>query len=98
MHGMKNLKFIIPQTEVVKYLGLQFDCRLNWKEHIARKKNRLKNERNQLVDRKFHLTIENKLLIYKAIIKPIWSYGIELLGCASKSNIGIMQRFQSKIL
>jgi len=31
---------IIPQTEAVKYLGLHFDCRLNWKEHIARKKNK----------------------------------------------------------
>jgi len=29
---------IIPQTEVVKYLGLNCDCRLNWKEHIAKKK------------------------------------------------------------
>ena len=33
-----------------------------------------------------------------AVIKPIWSYGIELWGCASKSNIVIMQRSQSKIL
>jgi hypothetical protein len=38
------------------------------------------------------------LLIYKVVIKPIWSYGIELWGCASKSNIVIMQRSQSKIL
>jgi hypothetical protein len=38
------------------------------------------------------------LLIYKAVIKPIWSYGIELWGCASKSNIVIIQRSQSKIL
>ena len=28
---------IIPQTGAVKYLGLHFDCRLSWKEHIARK-------------------------------------------------------------
>jgi hypothetical protein len=42
--------------------------------------------------------MENKLLIYKAVIKPIWSYGIELWGCASKSKIVIMQRSQSKIL
>jgi len=32
---------IIPQTEVVKYLGLHFDCRLNWKEHIARKRKQI---------------------------------------------------------
>jgi hypothetical protein len=25
---------------------------------------------------------ENKVLLYKAILKPIWTYGIELWGCA----------------
>ncbi|CAH1979248.1 unnamed protein product [Acanthoscelides obtectus] len=30
--------------------------------------------------------------------KPIWTYGIELWGCASKSNLSIIQRAQSKIL
>jgi hypothetical protein len=39
-----------------------------------------------------------KLLIYKTIIIPIWTYGLELWGCASKSNISIIQRSQSKIL
>jgi len=51
-----------------------------------------------LIGKKSHLSIENKLLIYKAVIKPIWSYGIELWGCASKSNIVTMQRSESKIL
>jgi hypothetical protein len=32
------------------------------------------------------------------VIKPIWTYGIELWGCASKSNVTIIQRSQSKIL
>jgi hypothetical protein len=32
---------IIPQTEVVKYLGLNFDFRLNWKKHIARKRKQI---------------------------------------------------------
>ena len=60
---------------------------------------RLKNKRDQLVDReKSYLSIENKLSIYKAVIKPIWSYGRELWGCASKSNIVIMQRSESKNL
>jgi hypothetical protein len=44
------------------------------------------------------LAIENKLLIYKIIIIPIRTYGLELWGCASKSNISIIQRSQSKIL
>jgi hypothetical protein len=45
---------VTPQTDVVKYLGLHFDCRLNRKEHIAKKKEtyRFNNKRDQLVDRK----------------------------------------------
>ena len=81
---------------------MHFDCRLKWKEHIARKRKQidLKKKRNQLVNggKKSHLYIENKLLIYKAVIKPIWSYGIELWGCASKSSIFVMHRSQSKLL
>jgi len=44
------------------------------------------------------LSINNKLLLYKTVIEPIWTYGLELWGCASKSNIAIIQRFQSKLL
>ena len=43
-------------------------------------------------------SLENKLLIYKTVLKPIWTYGIALWGCASKSNISIIQRYQSKLL
>jgi hypothetical protein len=35
--------------------------------------------------RKSNLAVENKILIYKTIIIPIWTYGLELWGCASKS-------------
>jgi len=32
------------------------------------------------------------------VLKPVWTYGIELWGCASKSNIAVIQRYQSKLL
>jgi hypothetical protein len=51
-----------------------------------------------LLGRKSHLSVDNKLLLYKSIIAPIWTYGIELWGCASKSNIVVIQRCQLKIL
>ena len=44
------------------------------------------------------LSLNNKLLIYKAILKPAWTYGIELWGRASPSNIAKIQRYQSKLL
>jgi hypothetical protein len=40
----------------------------------------------------------NKLLLYKTTLKPIWTYGIQLWGTASTSNIEILERFQSKVL
>jgi hypothetical protein len=48
--------------------------------------------------RKSKLYTSNKLLIYKTILKPIWTYGIQLWGTASTSNIEILERFQSKAL
>jgi hypothetical protein len=44
------------------------------------------------------LSLENKFLIYKRVLKPVWTYGIELWGCATKSNIAVIQRYQSKLL
>ena len=32
------------------------------------------------------------------VLKPVWTYGIELWGCASKSNIAVIQQYQSKLL
>jgi hypothetical protein len=40
----------------------------------------------------------NKLLICTTILKPIWTYGIQLWGTASTSNIEILERFQWKAL
>jgi hypothetical protein len=51
-----------------------------------------------IIERKSKLSLENKLLIYKTILKPIWTYGIPLWGTASNSNIEILQRFQNKVL
>lgn len=51
-----------------------------------------------LIGRNSQLSLESKLLLYKAILKPIWTHGIQLWGTASTSNIEIIRRFQSKVL
>jgi len=51
-----------------------------------------------LVGKNSPLSLDNKILIYKTILKPVWTYGIELWDCAYKSNIAILQRYQSKLL
>jgi hypothetical protein len=52
----------------------------------------------RLHGRKSKLSTNNKLLIYKAIHRPIWTNGIQLWGTTSNSNIEILERFQSKVL
>jgi hypothetical protein len=51
-----------------------------------------------LLGRKSKLSIINNLLAYKVILKPILTYGIQLWGSASISNIEILERFQGKVL
>jgi len=36
--------------------------------------------------------------MYKAILKSIWTYGIQLWGTVANSNIEVIQRFQNKYL
>jgi hypothetical protein len=51
-----------------------------------------------MLGRKTQLSTTNKLLLYKTILKPILTYGIQLWGTVSTSNIEILKRFQSKVL
>jgi hypothetical protein len=51
-----------------------------------------------IIGRKSKLSLENKLLIYRAILKPIWMYSITLWGTSSNSSIEILQRFRNKVL
>ena len=39
--------------------------------------------------------IKTKLLIYKTLLKPLWSYGLQLWGNAKKTNILKIQTFQN---
>ena len=41
------------------------------------------------------LSLESEIRIYKAILKPVWTYAVQLWGTACDSNIQILQRYQS---
>jgi hypothetical protein len=69
------------------------------KTHIYQKKTAwFENSPHVLDHMKEDLSLGNKLLIYKTILKPIWTYGIPVWGTGSNSNIEILQRFQNKVL
>jgi len=91
----------IPMKSEVTYLGLHLDQRLTWQAHINAKRQQLKSRVKKyywLIGQTSQLSVENKLLLYKTILKPIWTYCTELWGCSKPSNTKILQAFQSKTL
>jgi hypothetical protein len=91
----------LPQAEEVKYLSIHLDRRLTWRKYITTKRKQLVLKLRNLywiIGRKSQLSLENKLLVYKVILKPAWTYGIQLWGTASNSNLDILERFQSRVL
>lgn len=91
----------LPQADDVKYLGMHLDRRLTWRKHITTKSKQLRLKFRQmywLLGRRSQLSLDNKLLLYKTMIKPVWTYGIQLWGTSSNSNIEILQRLQNIVL
>jgi hypothetical protein len=80
----------ISEVRELKYCNSDFTFRYifaKWKQlRIA------------LTRRKSKACTINKDLMYEAILKPIWTYGMKLWGTASTSNTEILERFQSKAL
>jgi len=88
----------IPISPIVKYLGLTLDQRLTWAHHIRTKRlalnNRFRMLKTLLYNNKY-TSMATKLLIYKILLKPMWTYGLQLWGNAKKSNIYKIQAFQN---
>jgi hypothetical protein len=66
----------MPQTETVKYRGLHFDKRLTWREHVTKTTKQLDLKPQELIwliGKRSPLSLTNKILIYKIVLKPIWT-------------------------
>lgn len=79
----------IPTGEIVKNLGTHLDNRLTWRGHITAKRVKIQllcGQLGWLLRRKSKLAVELKLRMYTAVMKPIWTYGLQLGGhdCRSK--------------
>jgi hypothetical protein len=89
------------QSSLHPSIHLSIDRRLTWHKHIFTKRNQrglTLTKMHWLLGRGSKLSTTNKLPLYKTILKPIWTYGKQLWGTASTSNIEILERFQSKVL
>jgi hypothetical protein len=79
---------------------MTLDAKLRWKGNIKKKRDELNIKFRKmywLLGRNSELSVHNKLTFYKQVVCPVWSYGIQLWGCSSDSNIQVIQRYQNKV-
>ncbi|GBM46320.1 hypothetical protein AVEN_195272-1 [Araneus ventricosus] len=90
----------IPWRDSTKYLGVIPHKRLTFKQHITnnrQKVNAVKSILYPLIGRKFKLSLSNKLLLYKSLVRPVMSYASPVWGAAAKSNIKNLESAQNII-
>jgi hypothetical protein len=91
----------VPNANAAKYLGMTLVVKLQWKEHIKKKRDELNIKFVKMywmLGRNSELSIHNIIMLYKQVIRPVWSYDIQLWRCASDSNIQAIQCYQNKVL
>jgi hypothetical protein len=84
---MSNIN--LPQRNELKYLDMHFKSRLTWAKHIKSKRKQLNLKAKQmfwLLGRRSTLPTESKLLLHKAVLKPIRTYGKQPPIPTSKSS------------
>jgi hypothetical protein len=83
----------ISHSLTAKYLGTTLDAKLRWKVHVKKKMEELGIKYRRiylLIGRQSAMSTHNKLVLYKQILKLVWTYGIQLWGCTKPSNIAII--------
>lgn len=90
----------IAYSREAKYLGVILDRRLTWKSHFSyaiQKTHFAVNSISSLIYNP-NLSIDNKILLYKTVIRPILLYAAPVWGCAAPSNLQKLQTVQNKTL
>ena len=97
----KHLKLKIRDNELdvvkkTKYLGLQIDCSLNWKEQIKTVSAKVSRAIGFLKHAKPFLPKETLQTLYAGIVEPHFRYCFSVWGCAGSSEINQLQKRQKR--
>lgn len=84
-----------------KYLGLIIDKTMTMKHHIDYVIGKTQNAVKllyPLLHRKSKLSVDNKILLFKTALRPIYTYACPLYSSIAKTHLLKVQRLQNKIL
>ncbi|GFV68563.1 putative RNA-directed DNA polymerase from transposon X-element [Trichonephila clavipes] len=82
-------------------MGLHIDSRLMFKKHIDYLSEKFWGRISlaiSLIGRRSPLSLENKVILYKQILRPVITYGSPVWGAAAATHMKKIQVMQNKIL
>ena len=94
-----ELKVREKKLEVVqktKYLGMQIDCSLDWKEQIQAVSSKVSSAIGFLKHAKSFLPMTSLKTLYKGIFEPHFRYCCSVWGCAGSTEISQLQKLQNR--
>ena len=92
---------IIPRANTVKYLGVLFDTRLTWSQHITetvKKGRQAIGMLYPLISKGSRMSKHNKILLYRQVVRPMLTYGSVVWGTAAHEHISKLQVIQNRFL
>lgn len=90
-----------PWVDEVKYLGVVLDKKLKFDKHVNHVINKLGKSTRALyalINRRSKLQLQNKLRVFKCILRPMFTYGAPVWGRCAKSHRKRLQVQQNKLL
>ena len=77
----------ISEVNMASFVGLQIDNHLTWRDHIQMVNRNVRTKVGILFRLRHFVPQNTLLLLYKALIQPHLSYGIEVWGSTYKTNL-----------
>ena len=84
---------VVPKT---KYLGVQIDCCLNWKEQIKAVSTKVSKAIGFLRHAKSFLPQVSLKTLYTGIVEPHFRYCCSVWGCAGSTDTNQLQKLQNR--
>ena len=96
-----NLELNIRESELevvqkTKYLGVQIDCSLDWKEHIKTVSAKVSRAVGFLKHAKNFLPRDSLKTLYTGIVEPHFRYCCSVWGCCGSTEINKLQKLQNR--
>lgn len=91
----------VPWSSSIRYLGVDIDKTQTFKKHLENKV--VKGERMirvlyPLISRRSKVNTHNKILLFKTIFRPAFTYGCPIWYRCARTHLTKLQRFQNKVL